>query len=103
MKKKHQFHCQHCNSPCEIYKKGKGHKVLVCPHCGVIATNPISFKGALGAAASSIPLVGGLVSYGIENVGGKRTPSAQAPITYQKENKLTAFEKALLLERLEHH
>ncbi len=26
--------------PCEIYKKGKGHRVLVCPECGIIARNP---------------------------------------------------------------
>lgn len=39
--KKHQFHCEKCSSPCEIYKKGKAHRVLVCPNCGVIATNPL--------------------------------------------------------------
>jgi len=38
--KKTQFHCNYCESPCEIYKKGKKHKVLVCPQCGVLATNP---------------------------------------------------------------
>jgi len=39
-KRKHQFHCQNCTSPCDIYKKGKNHRVLVCPNCGVLATNP---------------------------------------------------------------
>ncbi len=39
--KKRQFHCERCGNPCEIYKKGKKHRVLVCPECGVIATNPL--------------------------------------------------------------
>jgi len=39
-KKRRQFHCQHCTAPCEIYRKGKAHRVLVCPNCGVLATNP---------------------------------------------------------------
>lgn len=38
--KKHAFHCQHCNNELEIFKKGKKHRVLVCPQCGIIATNP---------------------------------------------------------------
>ncbi len=36
---KHQFHCEKCQNECMIYKKGKNHRVLVCPHCGVLATN----------------------------------------------------------------
>jgi len=40
MKKKKQFHYQQCGTPCDIYKKGKNHRVLVCPSCGVLATNP---------------------------------------------------------------
>ncbi len=46
MKRKHQFHCETCGSPCEIYKKGKKHRVLVCPKCGVIATNPLPLAAA---------------------------------------------------------
>jgi len=42
--RKHQFHCQFCGLPCDIYKRGKSHRVLVCPKCGVLATNP----GTLG-------------------------------------------------------
>lgn len=49
-KRKRQFHCERCHSPCEIYKKGKNHRVLVCPMHGVIATNP----GPLIAAAARI-------------------------------------------------
>lgn len=102
-RKKHQFHCQKCNEECTIYKKGKGHRVLVCPRCGVLATNPISFRGLASAAASSIPIVGGVASYLVDNVGGKKiTPSANAPHTDKIDSHLSAFEKALLLERLEH-
>ncbi len=53
-KKKHQFHCEKCGQPCEIYKKGKKHRVLVCPECGVIATNPLPLvAGAMLASAAS--------------------------------------------------
>ena len=57
--RKHQFHCEKCGMPCEIYRKGKLHRVLVCPACGVLATNPFSFSRALsggstGAAAGSL-------------------------------------------------
>lgn len=52
-KRKHQFHCNSCNSPCEIYKKGKGHRVLVCPNCGILATNPLPLIPlAISAGAS---------------------------------------------------
>lgn len=40
-KKKHVFHCSECGSACEIYKKGKNHRVLICPKCGILATNPL--------------------------------------------------------------
>jgi hypothetical protein len=102
MAKKKHFHCQKCNSPCEIYKKGKKHRVLVCPQCGVLATNPISFKGLASAAASSIPIVGGLASYAVDNIGGKSPKSSNLPTASPIHSHLTAFEKALLLEKLEH-
>jgi hypothetical protein len=50
MAKKHSFHCQTCGEECTIYKKGKGHRVLVCPKCGVLATNPIKLGGIVGKA-----------------------------------------------------
>lgn len=62
-KRKHQFHCEKCGSPCEIYSKGKKHRVLVCPQCGVIATNPL-------------PLVAGLVARGV----AKKAIGAVAPL-----------------------
>ena len=60
--KRKNFHCQNCGNECTIYKKGKAHRVLVCPECGVIATNP----SVLGKVAKktgkgllrSIPIVG---------------------------------------------
>ena len=40
MTKRHNFHCQFCGMECTIYKHGKKHRVIVCPVCGVLATNP---------------------------------------------------------------
>lgn len=62
--RKHQFHCEKCASPCEIYKKGKNHRVLVCPSCGVLATNPFSLGRAISGATtgaavgSAVPGIG---------------------------------------------
>jgi len=42
---KNTFYCEKCNHPCMIYKKGKNHRVLVCPDCGVLATNGLAGKG----------------------------------------------------------
>lgn len=55
MKKKHVFHCAKCNSPTQIYKKGKGHRVLICPKCGILASNPLPLLAM--AASSLIPSV----------------------------------------------
>jgi len=43
------FFCERCKAGCLIYKKGKGHRVLVCPNCGVLATN-----GLLSLAGGAI-------------------------------------------------
>ena len=45
---KNTFYCENCDSACLIYKKGKSHRVLVCPKCGVLATNG---KGVLKSVA----------------------------------------------------
>ena len=50
--------------PCEIYRKGKKHRVLVCPTCGVLATNPLSFKGLLGGAATGATVGSVVPGYG---------------------------------------
>lgn len=57
-----------------IYKHGKGHRVLVCPHCGVLATNPTLAGNILRGAVSSIPIVGGVAS-GI--IGGIQDKNAE--------------------------
>lgn len=67
-KQKHQFHCEKCNSGCTIYRKGKKHRVLVCPRCGVLATNPFSAGGALTGAATGATL--GSVVPGIGTAAG---------------------------------
>ncbi len=111
-RKKHQFHCNLCHSACEIYKKGRKHRVLVCPHCGVLATNP--GLGALigGAVGSIIPgagtaagaALGGLAEGAISHFTSRRreparvdssNPSAPHP------GRLTNFQKAIALEALE--
>lgn len=53
-RKKHSFHCQKCGSECTIYKKGKAHRVLVCPECGVIATNPTVLGKVLKRAGKAV-------------------------------------------------
>lgn len=40
MAKKRVWYCGTCYSPCQTYKKGK-HRVIICPKCEVIASNPI--------------------------------------------------------------
>lgn len=67
VKGKHVFHCAKDNEPCTIYKKGKGHRVLVCPQCGVIATNPFSFSRLLkgGAGGAAMGAAGGPVGAAI--------------------------------------
>lgn len=115
-KKKRHFHCQKCGSACEIYKQGKKHRVLVCPLCGVLATNPISLnaEGALGGAAtgaalgSVIPVLGTAAGAALGGaIGGIRYKKAQkvepspADVAAPAHTHLTPFEKALMLERLE--
>lgn len=50
---KHTFFCELCKSPCLIYKKGRSHRVLVCPHHGVLATNGLITGGLEGAATGA--------------------------------------------------
>lgn len=87
-KAKRQFHCQKCNSPCEIYKKGRKHRVFVCPSCGILATNPFSLKGALRGGVGSIPIAGGILEEsGLTDMVFGSTPKAketgQTPIFRQ--------------------
>ncbi len=70
---------------CTIYKKGKGHRVLVCPSCGVLATNPISFKKVLGAGLSMVP-AGNLINLGLEATGLMDEKKAQSPQSFPRES-----------------
>jgi ribosomal protein S27E len=98
------FHCQKCGAPCTIYKKGKAHRVLVCPSCGVIATNPTVAGSILKAGASMIPVFGGVASSLIGDAQSRKANKTASPsmsgISSEHHNK-TSFEKALMLELLE--
>lgn len=59
--KKRQFHCEKCGNPCEIYKKGRKHRVLVCPKCGVIATNPLPLAAIAAAAPFVIDAISSII------------------------------------------
>jgi hypothetical protein len=115
-RRKHQFHCAKCHSACTIYKKGRSHRVLVCPHCGVLATNPFSAMGGLEGAAtgaalgSIVPGVGTAIGAGVGGLigafsggGGKPKPStgSVSPPSPAAHGHLSAFEKAVMLEALE--
>lgn len=52
--KRHTFHCQKCNSELEIFKRGKSHRVMVCPNCGIIATNPTVLGKVLKRAGRGV-------------------------------------------------
>jgi hypothetical protein len=54
---KKEFHCQKCNEAIQIYKHGKKHRVLVCPKCGILATNPLA---TLPEEVALAPETGGL-------------------------------------------
>ena len=102
--KAHAFHCNHCASPCTIYKKGRGHRVLVCPNCGVIATNPTLagsiFKGVVGA----VPIVGGVASGvigGIQEHKAQKSSAKRSAQPIEVHHGKTSFEKALMLELME--
>lgn len=112
-KRRHQFHCQRCASPCEIYKRGKGHRVLVCPECGVLATNPIvkslvkrGAKALLGEVPGASLIMEGAGLVGDVLKGGKSeksntTPShpvAFPPAQFYK-NKFSAEERVALALR----
>ncbi len=90
--KKHQFHCSKCDAACEIYKKGKSHRILVCPNCGILATNPLPLLAAGGMALAR----SGILKKGIKSAssliglgGGKdekiTPPSRQTIITDSKD------------------
>ena len=76
MKKRRQFHCNECGAACEIYRKGKRHRVLICPNCGILATNPLPL---LAAAAPS--LIKGAVGIGKKALGAVGLMKKSTPTT----------------------
>jgi len=111
-RKKRQFHCERCGNPCMIYKKGKAHRVLVCPVHGVIATNPFSLGGAasgagLGATIGSVvpgigtgigAAAGGLIGAFTGGDGEKPTPPRDRPVS-SPTNRFTTEERVSLALR----
>ena len=109
-RKKRQFHCERCGNPCTIYRKGKAHRVLVCPMHGVIATNPFSLKGALGGglagAAAGAPIagvgaipgaIGGAVIGGL--TGGDDKPPTTPPPARSHADRFTTEERVAMALR----
>jgi hypothetical protein len=68
---KHIFHCHQCGSATTTYKKGKKHRILVCPNCGILATNPLPLAALAAAAAPS------LIEGAINLIGNKKTPKTR--------------------------
>lgn len=54
MKKKRIINCGICGSPCTWYRKGKRHRLLICPNDGIIASNPLPLAPLLASAAGFI-------------------------------------------------
>lgn len=63
-RKKKQILCVQTGLPCEWYKKGKKHRVLVRSDGVIIANNPLPFLGVLGAAAAKKAAAAGVVTAG---------------------------------------
>ena len=86
MDKKRQFHCEKCGNPCTIYKKGKKHRVLVCPECGVIATNPLPLIAA--AAPLALKAVKGVgAAVGLSSKKSKTTDETSRTIIRDEKGK----------------
>jgi len=97
-KKKHQWHCAHCGNPCEIYKKGKGHRILDCPQCGIIAKNPTMAGKLIKGIARSVPVVGGVAGEIIEGIQEKK--ERKEPRAPQRDKAYYSYKEKLLEEAL---
>ncbi len=96
MVKKHPFMCENCGSECMIYKKGKSHRVFVCPKCGVLATNGKGLLKKIGKGAiRGVPFVGDVLAE-VLTKDQKPTPS-QSPTfkTQRRDNSLEKIKYAL--------
>lgn len=105
---KHTFYCEMCKSPCTLYKKGKGHRVLICPRCGVLATNGLGtiIGGAIGSIVPGAgTVIGAGVGTAVEGLLKKKPKEAgkptQATPTAPQDNKAKyAYKEFLLREAL---
>lgn len=80
MAKKKLWYCGNCGNPCKIYKRGKKHRVLVCPKCEVIASNPLPI--GLLASAIAPSLFKGALSVG-KKILKKGEGEEKAPVSPQ--------------------
>lgn len=99
MKKRRHINCTRCSGIASWYKKGKGHRVLVCANCGIIASNPIPLL-ALAAAAPSI--IKGVRSFISKDEGQEAPPSPtqpRPPSLRTSRNTFTAEERVALALR----
>jgi len=97
MAKKHPFHCENCESECMIYKKGKSHRVLVCPNCGVLATNGKGIiKKVAKGALRGVPFVGDITAEFLTK-DKTSTPLVKSPTfkTQRRDNSLEKIKYAL--------
>lgn len=79
-KRKRIFHCERCGNPCTIYKKGKAHRVLVCPQHGVIATNPLPLAVAAVAGKAALKVGKKVLGHGEKKEAASATPGRQVII-----------------------
>lgn len=93
-KLKHQFHCEKCGSGCTIYRKGKSHRVLVCPNCGVLATNPFSLGKAVLGAAKTLPIAGAVIGAVSEGFTSSPAP-APTPVHHERGYRVDRVTQAL--------
>jgi len=98
-KRKRQFHCEACGQPCEIYRKGKKHRVLVCPACGVIATNPLPLMAAAAAGRAALKVGKKVIGHGAgKEKASEGTPGRQV-IVHDDADKYNQADKILLALR----
>lgn len=80
-KKKRHLNCALCGAEANFYKKGKGHRVLVCNNGHLLATNPIPLLAALAPAIKTAVVSGGaaLVGSKIGQAFSKATDKEEEP------------------------
>ncbi len=88
-KSKKHIYCQKCGNICNWYKKGKNHRVLVCPKCGILAHNPIPWAtiGKIGGSLIPIPgasIVGEMLGSAVEGASSNEKPAKTTISTREK-------------------